>query len=60
MVIVYLVLSALAFAAYAFTAKCGRCRTPILLRPASLFGMQIYLWSLIAPERCRHCGERLF
>ncbi len=59
MVIAYLVLSALAFAAYAFTVKCPRCRVPVLLRPVSLFGVQIFLWSLVAPERCRHCGERL-
>ncbi len=59
MVIIYLILSALAFAIYAFTAKCPSCRVPVLLRPVRLLGMQIYLWSLIAPERCRQCGERL-
>ncbi len=59
MVIAYLVLSALAFAVYAFSAKCPKCRVPVLLRPVKLFGIEIYIWSIIAPERCRHCGERL-
>ena len=57
MVVVYLVLSVLVYGIYAFTARCGQCRKPILLKPVRLFGMQIYRWSLIAPERCSHCGE---
>jgi hypothetical protein len=59
MIIVYLVLSVLLYALFAFTARCPRCSVPILLKPVRLFGMQIYLWSLTAPEHCRHCGETL-
>ncbi len=59
MIIVVLVLSALVFAVYAFTARCPRCKVPFLLMPLSLCGMQFYLWSLVAPERCRNCGEKL-
>ncbi len=59
MIIIYLVLSALVFVIYAFMARCPRCRVPILLKPVSLYGIRFYLWSLAAPERCRHCGEKL-
>ena len=59
MIIVYFVLSALVYGIYAFPARCPRCSMPILLRPVRLCGMQLYLWSLMAPERCRHCGETL-
>ena len=59
MIIVYFVLSALVYGIYAFTARCPRCSMPILLRPVRLCGMKLYLWSLMAPERCRHCGETL-
>ena len=59
MIIVYFVLSALVYGIYAFTARCPRCSMPILLRPVRLCGMQLYLWSLMAPERCRHFGETL-
>jgi len=24
-----------------------------------LFGMELYRWSLLSPERCSHCGEAL-
>ncbi len=59
MIIMYLVVSALAYGIYAFMARCPRCSMPILLKPVRLFGMQLYLWSLMAPERCWHCGEML-
>ncbi len=59
MIIVYLVLTVLVYGIYAFTVKCPRCGVPVLLKPVHLCGMQIYLWSLVAPEQCRHCGERL-
>ncbi len=57
MIIVYFILSVLAYGIYAFMAKCPRCGVPVLLKPIGLCGMRIYLWSLLAPERCRHCGE---
>ncbi len=59
MIIVYLVLSALVYGIYAFTVRCPRCGSPILLKPVRLFRVQIYYWSLVAPERCRQCGETL-
>ncbi len=59
MIIIYLVLGALVYGVYAFRVRCRRCGVPILLRPVSLCGIRFYLWSLAAPEYCRHCGERL-
>jgi len=58
MIILYLVLSVLLYGIYAFTTRCPRCSVPILLKPVNVLGMQIYLWSLTAPEHCRHCGEK--
>lgn len=59
MLIVFLVLSWIVYAGYAFFSRCPNCRTPVLLRPVNLFGVEIYLWSLLTPRRCRHCGEPL-
>ncbi len=59
MIFIFLALSMLAYGIYAFTARCARCRMPILLRPVRLFGMEIYRWSLLVPERCHHCGKLL-
>ncbi len=59
MIVVYLVVSTLVYSIYAFTARCPQCRMPILLKPVRLCGIRFYLWSLTAPERCRHCGEVL-
>ncbi len=56
MILIYLVLSVLVYGVYAVTARCPGCGMPILLRPVRLCRMQLYLWSLTAPERCRHCG----
>ncbi len=59
MIFIFLALSMLAYGIYAFTARCPRCGMPILLRPVRLFGMEIYRWSLLVPERCHHCGKLL-
>ncbi len=59
MLVLFLALSVLAYGVYAFTARCPRCSMPVLLRPMRLFGMQLFRWSLLAPERCLHCGALL-
>lgn len=59
MLILFLVLSWIAYAGYAFLSRCPACRTPVLLRPVKLPGGEIYLWSLLTPRTCRHCGEPL-
>ncbi len=56
MVLAYLALSVIAYGAYAFLARCPSCRMPLLLRPRRLFGVEIFTWSLMTPERCRHCN----
>jgi hypothetical protein len=55
----YVFLSALMYVFYAFLVRCPECRVPILLRPFKILGVEIYLWSILAPERCRHCGVAL-
>ncbi len=59
MLIVYLFLSTLVYGIYAMSARCRQCGMPVLLRPVRLCGIRIYVWSLAAPESCRHCGEML-
>ncbi len=59
MVVAFLFLSVVLYTLYAFLARCPRCRTPVLLRPVRVFGMEFYLWSIVMPGRCRHCGTTL-
>ena len=59
MIVAYFILSVVLYVFYAFLARCPRCRMPVLLRPMKLFGMELYRWSLLSPERCSHCGEPL-
>ncbi len=59
MLLAWLVLGAIAYAGYAFLARCPHCGMPVLLRPRSLFGVEFFTWSLLPPERCRHCGAEL-
>ena len=59
MVIAFLFLSAGMYVLYAFLARCPRCRLPILLRPARIFRVEFYVWSILMPGRCRHCGTTL-
>ena len=42
-----------------FLMRCPKCRMPVLLRPRKFLGMDLYTWSILTPERCRHCGEML-
>ena len=55
MILAYLILSIVVYLLYAFLARCPACRMPLLLRPLTVFGMELYVWSLLTPERCRHC-----
>jgi hypothetical protein len=59
MVIAFLFLGAGMYAVYAFLARCPRCMLPILLRPVRAFGLEFYIWSIMMPARCRHCGKML-
>ncbi len=59
MVVVFLFLSAGMYALYAFLARCPHCRLPILLRPVRALGIAYYIWSIMMPARCRHCGTIL-
>lgn len=59
MLLAYIAASVIGYGIYAFTARCPDCRMPVLLRPLKLFGIELYLWSLLAPKQCRHCGKPL-
>lgn len=59
MIVAYFILSIIVYIFYAFLARCPSCRVPILLRPVKIFGMEIYLWSILPPAHCRHCGGSL-
>jgi len=55
MILAYLIVSVIVYVLYAFLARCPACRMPLLLRPLRIFGMELYVWSLLTPDRCRHC-----
>ena len=55
MILAFFIVSVIAYIVYAFLARCPVCRMPLLLRPLNIFGMELYVWSLLTPERCRHC-----
>ena len=59
MIVVYLVTSVIVYVIYAFRARCTRCNMPLLLRPVTICGMELFVWSLVTPESCRHCGARI-
>jgi hypothetical protein len=59
MIVAYLILSTIIYVFYAFLARCPRCGVPILLKPMKLLGIKVFRWSILIPERCRHCGETL-
>ena len=59
MMIIYLIASVLIYIIYAFLARCPHCKAPVLLKPVKCLGMELFLWSLLAPDQCGHCGERL-
>ena len=59
MVIGFFMASLVLYILAAFLMRCPKCRMPVLLRPWKIFGMELYTWSILTPERCRHCGEIL-
>jgi len=59
MLIGYALLGAAGYMICAFSYRCPKCRMPVLLKPLRLLGIEIYLWSFVAPQVCRHCGEPL-
>lgn len=59
MVLVYCILSAIVYTVYAFIARCRGCGRPILLKPVKIGSIEIYGWSILAPDICRHCGAKL-
>jgi DNA-directed RNA polymerase subunit RPC12/RpoP len=59
MIVAYLILSVIIYGCSAFLARCPRCRFPILLKPVKILGMELYTWSILPPEQCRHCGATL-
>jgi hypothetical protein len=59
MVIGFFMASLVLYILAAFLMRCPKCRMPVLLRPRTFFGMELYTWSILTPERCRHCGEIL-
>lgn len=52
-----LLAGALGYVLTAFRTRCASCGAPLLLRPLRLFGVELYLWSLLPPAQCRHCGK---
>jgi len=59
MVIGFFMASLVLYGLAAFLMRCPKCRMPVLLRPRKVLGMELYTWSILAPEKCRHCGEIL-
>jgi len=37
----------------------GQCRRPVLLKPSSFYGFDLYIWSLLPPKQCGHCDSPL-
>lgn len=56
MILAFLILSVIVYVTYAFRARCTKCKMPLLLRPVTILGMELFVWSLVTPEICRHCG----
>jgi len=59
MVVGFFMASLVVYIFAAFLMRCPKCRMPVLLRPRNFLGVTIYTWSVLPPERCRHCGEPL-
>ncbi len=59
MLLLFLIVSVVAYVVFAFAARCKQCRMPLLLRPVKVLGMDLFVWSLLTPEKCRHCGEAI-
>jgi hypothetical protein len=59
MLIAYLIVSVIVYVMYAFLVRCPHCRKPVLLAPVRILGMNLYRWSILLPESCRHCGRKI-
>ncbi len=59
MLLLYLAAAILAYGVRAFAARCPHCRMPVRLRPLRLFGAELFLWTILEPNQCRHCGRPL-
>ncbi len=59
MLIGYLAASAVVYTFYALYRRCPWCRMPVLLKPVRCLGIEFYLWTITAPDICRHCGKPL-
>ena len=59
MIVVFLFLSIVLYTIYALAARCPECRFPVLLRPFKAGKIELYTWSLLAPNECRNCGRPL-
>jgi hypothetical protein len=59
MVMGYLLVGVVIYILAAFLMRCPKCRMPVLLRPRKVLGMELYTWSILTPDQCRHCGEIL-
>ncbi len=59
MIVAYFILSVIIYVFYAFLTRCPQCGFPILLKPMKILGMELYMWSILAPGKCRHCGAKL-
>ncbi len=57
MIILFLGISVLGYAVYACSTRCPACGLRLMLRPVRMFGMQAFMWSLLIPANCGHCGE---
>ncbi|MHB8846375.1 MAG: hypothetical protein ACYC7L_16700 [Nitrospirota bacterium] len=59
MIIGFFMASLVFYILAALLMRCPKCRMPVLLRPRKFLGMELYTWSILTPDRCRHCGETL-
>ncbi len=59
MVVSFLLLGVVLYGLMAWLIRCPRCNAPVLRRPARIGRMEIFLWSIVMPGRCRECGTPL-
>lgn len=59
MLILYLAGGMIAYLVAAFGMRCPHCRMPVLLRPRTFLGIELFAWTVLPPKACRHCGEPL-
>ena len=44
---------------YLITRRCPECGKPVLFNPSRIGGMEFWVWTPSAPDRCSKCGEDL-